>query len=196
MRRFDCRALIGLFVALITALTLSYQSSISYADEVPGYMEGFVGNGVEMTKAQADQENVLALDHAMMPIYEEAVTTFQKNFLTQHPVVMALFTNGGGRLILYRPGKEPIDAPPVPIRYQLYKSVGHSSLATFELAASHLKTVEDQSWKGKMVAFRAANQTALDSVDTMDMGADERANQRKIQRGYRKIMDDSISTGA
>src|SRR5260370_9078319 len=79
---------------------------------------------------------------------------------------MALFTSGGGRLILYRPGKEPLDAPPVPIRYQLYKSAGHSSLATFELAASHLKTVEDQSWKGKMVAFRAANQTALDSVDT------------------------------
>src|SRR5260370_23808934 len=93
---------------------------------------------------------------------------------------MALFTSGGGRLILYRPGKEPIDAPPVPIRYQLYKSVGHSSLATFELAASHLKTVEDQSWKGKMVAFRAANQTALDSIDTMDMSADERANQRTI----------------
>ena len=195
MRKFDCRVLIGLFVALIAALTLSYLSSISYADEVPGYMEGFVGSGVAMTKAEADQENVLALDHAMMPIYEEALTTFQKNFLTQHPVIMALFTNGGGRLILYRPGKEPIDAPPVPIRYQLYKSVGHSSLATFELAASHLKTVEDQSWKGKMVAFRAANQTALDSIDTMDMSADERANQRTILRGNIKFMDACISKG-
>src|SRR5260370_16582808 len=178
MRKFDCRVLIGLFVALIAALSLSYQSSISFADEVPGYMEGFIGNSVAMTRAQADQENVLALDHAMMRIYEEALTTFQKNFLTQHPVVMALFTNGGGRLILYRPGKEPLDAPPVPIRYQLYKSVGHSSLATFELAASHLKTVEDQSWKGKMVAFLAANQPPLTSIHTLHISPAHPATHR------------------
>src|SRR5260370_42274182 len=46
-----------------------------------------------------------------------------------------------------------------------------------------------------MVAFRAANQTALDSIDTMDMSADERANQRTILRGNIKFMDACISKG-
>jgi hypothetical protein len=31
---------------------------------------------------------------------------------------MALFSNQGGKLILYRPGKPPLEAPLVPIRYQ------------------------------------------------------------------------------
>src|SRR5208283_5290224 len=49
-------------------------------------------------------------------------------------------------LTLYRPGKAPLEAAQVPIRYQVYKSVGHSALAVFELAGSHLGTVSDQSW--------------------------------------------------
>jgi len=46
MRNFHCLALTGFFVVLTAVLTLSYHGSISYADEVPGYMEGFIGNGV------------------------------------------------------------------------------------------------------------------------------------------------------
>jgi len=63
MQNFHCRALIRFFVVLIAVLTLSYRGSIAYADEVPGYMEGFIGNGIAMNKAESDQENVPALDH-------------------------------------------------------------------------------------------------------------------------------------
>src|SRR5258708_28395517 len=102
---------------------------------------------------------------------------------------MALFSNQGGKLILYRPGKPPIEAPHVPIRYQIYKSVGHSALATFELVGSHLGTVSDQSWKGPMTTFRVANQTALDSLATLDLTPDARENQRNVLNSNLKFMD-------
>ena len=36
---------------------------------------------------------------------------FQKNILSKHPVILALFSGAGGRMVLYRPGMAPIDAP-------------------------------------------------------------------------------------
>src|SRR5260221_2465247 len=148
-----------------------------------------VGNGEAATKEHVAEQNVLALDLAMFGLYDEAQTKFQKNFLAEHPVIMALFSNQGGKLTLFRPGKPPLEAPQVPIRYQLYKSVGHSALALFELVGSHLGTVSDRSWVGPMRAFRATSQTALDSLDTLDLSTDARDNQRKVLAGNIKLMD-------
>src|SRR5271163_5290690 len=171
-------------------------SSRASAQALPDYMDVIVGNGAPATKSQVAEQNVLALDLAMFGLYDDAQAKFQKNFLAEHPVIMALFSNQGGKLTLYRPGKAPLDAPQVPIRYQIYKSVGHSSLAVFELAGSHLGTVSDLSWMGPMRSFRAANQTALDSLVAIDMSADIRDNQRKILEGNIKFMDACISKGS
>ncbi|MDO8432464.1 MAG: hypothetical protein Q7S58_08660 [Candidatus Binatus sp.] len=158
-------------------------------------MDVIVGNGEAATKERVAEQNVLALDLAMFGLYDDAQVKFQKNFLAQHPVIMALFSNQGGKLILYRPGKPILEAPQVPIRYQLYKSVGHAALATFELAGSHLGTVSDGSWMGPMRAFRASSQTALESLDALDLKADARENQRKILSGNLKFMDACLSKG-
>src|SRR6202051_1609319 len=141
-------------------------------------MNVFVGNGAPMSKTEAAEQNLLALDLAMFPIYDTAQAKFQKNFLAEHPVIMALFSNQGGKLTLYRPGKAPLEAPQIPVRYQVYKSVGHSALALFELVGSHLGTVSDQSWVGPMRTFRTTSQTALDSLDPLDLSADARETQR------------------
>ena len=194
MQKFPVRALIAFVVAIVSSLTPSH-TSVCRAEEVPDYMGVIVGNGAPMSKTEAAEQNLLALDLAMFPIYDSAQAKFQKNFLAQHPVIMALFSNQGGKLTLFRPGKPPLEAPHVPIRYQVYKSVGHSALAVFELAGSHLGTVADLSWKGEMVAFRAANQTALDSVDALDIPADARANQRTILQANLKFMDACLSKG-
>jgi len=116
----------------------------------------------------------------MFGLYDDAQMKFQKNFLAQHPVIMALFSNQGGKLMLFRPGKTPLEAPQVPIRYQLYKSLGHSSLAVFELVGPHLGTASDQSWAGPMRTFRASNKTALDSLDAVGLREDARENQRRV----------------
>jgi hypothetical protein len=193
MHKFPIRVLIAFLVALLTP---GYMSGVGRAEKLPDYMDVIVGNGAPMSKTEAAAQNLLALDLAMFPIYNSAQAEFQKNFLAQHPIIMALFSNQGGKLILYRPGKPPIEAPHVPIRYQIYKSVGHSALATFELAGSHLATISDLSWKGEMVALRAVNQTALESVDALDLSDDARANQRAILQGNLKFMDACLSKGS
>src|SRR5258706_4996754 len=141
-----------------TLLIVSLASGVRAADpSLPDYMGVIVGNSAAATKEHVAEQNVLALDLAMFGLYDDAQVKFQKNFLAEHPVIMALFSNQGGKLLLFRPCKPPLEAPQVPIRYQLYKSVGHSALALFELVGSHLGTVSDRSWVGPMRAFRATS---------------------------------------
>ena len=179
---------IRLFVIFALSLILSFTSggrSIAQNatdQSLPDYMDVIVGKNKPASKKQVSEQNILALDLAMFGLYDDAQAKFQKNFLAEHPVIMALFSNQGGKLLLFRPGKPILEAPQVPIRYQLFKSVGHSALAVFELAGSHLGTVADHSWVGAMRGFRDANQVALDSVDSVDLAADERENQHKILR--------------
>ena len=191
---------------LLTALTLllilnlsSIRPSIAEtasSQTLPNYMDVIVGDGGSSSKSQVAEQNVLALDIAMFGLYDDAQKKFQTNFLAQHPVIMALFSNQGGSLMLYRPGKAPLAAPPVPIRYQIYKSVGHAALALFELAGSHLGTVSDHSWVGQMRAFRATSQTAIESLDGVDLEADARENQRKILSANNKFMDACLAKGS
>ena len=163
---------------------------------IPDYMAVFVGDEKPQTAKQVATNNVLALDLAMFGIYDDALADTQKNFMAQHPIIMALFSNQGGRLILYRPGKPPLEAPPVPVEYQVYKSVGHSALAIFELTGSHVGTVSDRSWMGPMAAFRAANQTALSTIAAADISSgDWRQNEVNIIKANIAFMDQCMSKG-
>jgi hypothetical protein len=195
MRKSNIRLLTALICSLSVIVGLVDRANAQSGSDLPDYMQVIVGNGAPTDKTQVAEGNVLALDIAMFGLYDEAQAKFQKNFLAQHPVIMALFSNQGGKLTLYRPGMPALEAPQVPIRYQLYKSVGHSALAMFELAGSHLGTVADQSWIGPMRAFRSSNQTALDSLDALDLTTDARQNQREILKLNLKFMDACLSSG-
>jgi hypothetical protein len=198
MRKSKFRPAVALTLLVIINFAIGGRANAQSASDqsLPDYMSVIVGNGARATKAHVAEQNVLALDIAMFGLYDDAQAKFQKNFLAQHPVIMALFSNQGGRLILYRPGKAPVEAPQVPIRYQIYKSVGHSALALFELVGSHLGTVSDHSWVGPMRTFRATSQNALDSLDTLDLHADARENQRKVLTSNIKFMDACLSKGS
>jgi hypothetical protein len=182
-------------LAVGLTLALALVSARSFAGDLPDYMNIIVGNGAPATKAQVADENLLALDIAMFGIYDEGKLKAQKNFLAVHPVILALFSNQGGKFVLYRPGKESVQAPEVPVRYQIYKSVGHSSLAVFVLAGTHLGTIADLSWMGPMLGFRAANQAALDTLAGADLSDDSRENQRNILTSNIKFMDACMSKG-
>ena len=185
----------ALAFTLTLTLGLGLASSRSSADDLPDYMKIIVGHSASAAKAQVADDNLLNLDIAMFGIYDDAKAKAQKNFMAEHPVILALFSNQGGKLMLYRPGKEPLQAPEVPVRYQIYKSVGHSSLAIFVMAGSHLATIADLSWKGQMMGFRAANQAALDSLDAADLDAEHRDNQREVLSRNVKFMDACLSKG-
>ncbi len=65
----------------------------------------------------------------MFELYGNAGRIFTNNITGKSPIILGLFSGKGGRFILYRPGMAPLEAPSVPITYQLLKSVGHSTMA-------------------------------------------------------------------
>jgi hypothetical protein len=53
------------------------------------------------------------------------------------------------------PGMAPLEAPQVPIAYQLLKSAGHSTMAISEVVSPYLDNPANQSWRGAMLANRS-----------------------------------------
>ena len=58
---------------------------------------------------------------------------FRRNILAKHPIILALFSGAGGRMILYRPGQPPVDAPSVPHGLPGHEVAGHSTMAISEV---------------------------------------------------------------
>ena len=167
----------------------------SRAQELPGHLQTLVGTttpgaGVVETK------DVLQLNRSMFDLYGDAAAVFRKNILATHPVILALFSGSGGRFILYRPGQSPLEAPSVPISYQLLKSVAHSTMALAEVVGPYLASPADSSWRGSMLAFRSRMQTALDGLAATDLPVEWRDNNRQILVNNIAFMDSCINQSA
>src|SRR5262245_2998361 len=89
--------------AIAALLLFGAGATTSSAQGLPSYMEPISG---KTTAAPSDvaTKDVLALNSAMFDLYDGAARIFQKNLLSKHPVILALFSGAGGRMILYRPG--------------------------------------------------------------------------------------------
>src|SRR5262249_21380720 len=147
--------------AAAAALMLTGISAPVRADDLPSYMDPISGR-TAATAADTANKDVLALNTGMFELYDAAGKIFQKNILAKHPVILGLFTGAGGRFILYRPGMAPLEAPQVPLVYQLMKSIGHSTMALSEVVGPYLNNPDDHSWRGAMLAYRSRMQSALD----------------------------------
>src|SRR6202790_4550721 len=134
------------------------------SQNLPSYMAPIAGHTTG-TPADIAAKDILALNTGMFELYGDAAKIFQKNILDQHPVILGLFSGAGGRLILYRPGMPPLEAPQVPMVYQLMKSVGHSTMALAEVVGPYLNNPADKSWRGSMLAYRSRMQSGLDGLD-------------------------------
>jgi hypothetical protein len=166
----------------------------SNAQGLPSYMEPIAGKTAAAPSDVATKD-VLALNSAMFDLYDNAARIFQKNLLSKHPVILALFSGAGGRMILYRPGMAPTEAPQVPIVYQLLKSVGHSTMALAEVVGPYVDNADDKSWRGAMLAYRAKMQAALDGLDQAPMESDWRDNNRTILKNNIAFMDECLNKG-
>src|SRR6202451_4549392 len=120
-------------------------SEAARAQALPSYMDPISGLTATTPDATASKD-ILALNTGMFELYGDAATVFRTNILAKHPVILGLFSGDGGRFTLYQPGKAPIDAPPVPIVYQLLKSVGHSTMALAEVVVTYLNRTNDLTW--------------------------------------------------
>ena len=97
----------------------------SYA--IPEFLRVVVADEKPASPRAVAEQAVLALNSSMIGLYDESLEKFKQNMRDRVPIILALFTGQGGQMILYRPGHAPEVAPPVPIVYQLAKSVGHST---------------------------------------------------------------------
>jgi hypothetical protein len=128
----------------------------------------------------------------MFELYGDAAQVFKKNILAHHPVILGLFSGAGGRFILYRPGMAPIDAPSVPLVYQLLKSICHSTMALAVVVIPYIDSPNDLTWRGSLAAYRSRMQSALDGLDATGMQDEWRANNRSILQNNIDFMDECL----
>jgi hypothetical protein len=179
---------------LTVAILLSGSSAVCNAQTLPPYMAPIAGK-TAATPSEIATKDMLALNTGMFELYGDAAKIFQKNFLSRHPVILGLFSGAGGKLILYRPGMAPIEAPQVPVVYQLMKSVGHSTMAMAQVAGPYVDNPEDKSWRGPMLAYRSRMQSALDGLDATPIEPGWRDNNRTILQNNLAFMDECVAKG-
>src|SRR5262245_59869523 len=131
-----------LFRLAAVAALLSATSVTAIAQILPAYMAPIAGK-TATTPTDMAAKNMIALNTSMFELYSDAGKVFQQNILNRHPVILALFSGSGGRFILYRPGQAPLEAPSVPVAYQLVKSVGHSTMALSQVVGPYLDNSAD-----------------------------------------------------
>lgn len=186
LKRFAC--------TLAASAMLVVPGTGANAQALPPYMQPIEGT-TTTTPATVANNNILALNAAMFELYGDAAKIFQRNILSKHPVILGLFSGAGGRFILYRPGMAPLEAPQVPIVYQLLKSVGHSTMAVSQVVAPYIDNPANQSWRAPMLAFRSRMQSALDGLDASQMTAEWRDANRVLLRNNIEFMDDCLKSG-
>ncbi len=148
--------------------------------QVPDFFRNLLSGGRSASPSQVAEESVLALDTAMKEIYDHALAGYKQNLRNHVPIILALLDETGGRMILYRPGQPPLEAPPVPSSYKLVKSVAHSCMATYQLLAPHLESPQNRSWFGPFCIYRDRCQMALDSLGDLELDAGNKELMRRL----------------
>lgn len=184
------------FAALVVAAAACMASPAETiaADDLPPYLKMLTDDADANTDDVANKD-VLQLNTSMFELYDDASRIFKRRLLAEHPMILALFSGAGGRFILYRPGMAPLEAPPVPMVYQLLKSIGHSTMALAEVAIPYVGQPGNPAWRGSMHAYRSRMQSALDSLDASAMPAEWRANNRSILENNLAFMDTCLARG-
>ena len=180
--------------ALAVSLAIGLCGLQARAEEAPPSLKPILRTQTA-SPADVGTQNILQLNASMFELYDASSRIFQRNLLAQHPVILGLFSGAGGRFILYRPGMPPLEAPSVPIVYQLLKSVGHSTMALTEIVGPYLDNASNQSWRSSMAAYRARMKSALDGLDATPLPADWRDNSRIILENNIAFMDDCLAKG-
>lgn len=185
----------GLLRVLLASAIVAYGSA-AIAASLDDYMKPISGNSPAPTASEIATRNVLQLNTSMFSLYESAGEAFRANILANHPVILALFSSAGGRMILYRPGQGPVDAPPVPQVYQVMKSLGHSTMAISEVVLPYVGHPENKSWEAPMKAYLTEMKSARDGIDAVDMPDDWRANSRAILDNNIAFMEACLKQGS
>jgi hypothetical protein len=186
--------MMGAAGVLLSSLVIGYGAP-ARAAEMPSYFKEIVGTETA-TPADIATKSLLQLNTTMFELYGNAAQVFRKNILAEHPVILGLFSGAGGRFILYRSGMPPLDAPPVPLVYQLLKSVGHSTMALAEVVTPYLNSPNDLTWRVSVAAYRSRMQSALDGLEAAPIQDDWKPTSGSILENNIAFMDECLKNNA
>src|ERR1700734_4201097 len=141
MRAFGIVNAVSALMSL--ALTLGSEAP-ARAEDLPDHFKTIV-SVEKASPSEVGAKNILQLDTSMFELYGDAGQILKKNILAEHPIILGLFSGAGGRFVLYRHGMAPLEAPSVPVAYQLLKSVGHSTMALGEIVMPYLDNASHTS---------------------------------------------------
>ena len=173
---------------LATAVSLvPLASQAAAAPAVPDFLMPLVTSSeVPPTKEHLAFRSIYQLNDSMFDIYNNSLRVVQANIRARVPLIMALFSSKGGRFILYRPGQEPLEAPSVPLIYQINKSVGHSAMATYAVVAPYIADPKaDTTWAPLMKRYNLEIKMAKESVKHLDITPEQ---QELLQNTLAKII--------
>jgi len=174
----------SLFLTVAT-VTIFY-SSCSYAGKTEAI-------STPQVTQEAALKNVLELNVGMFKLYDQALADFQKQFLSNHPLILGLFSGEGGKMTLYRPGKEVEQAPSVPVIYQILKSTGHSTMAISQIALQYLNKNNATGWREPLENYLIQNNKALNGLDVVAMNESWRTVVRRILKANTDYLSLSLS---
>lgn len=161
---------------------------------IPEYMRPVVAEEPPASRQLIAENAVLALNESMLRHYDASLAIFTRNLLDQRPIILAMFTGQGGQMVLYRPGREPEQAPPVPLAYQLAKSIGHSSMAIYQIVAPYLSNAAgNHLWCAPLETYRTENRLARDGIDDLGIDDDARSILRSILELNLAFMDGCLA---
>lgn len=142
------------------------------------------------------EQNIIQLNNGMFPIYDAALESFKKEFMSTHPVILALFSGAGGRFILYRPGQAPIEAPSPPRLYQLVKSIGHTGIAIYSILTPSVKDPKTLTgWIQPLKGVGANIDGALATLDQLTVTSSERQLMRDMLTVEKRFVDSVLAKG-
>src|SRR5262249_15969946 len=139
--------------------------------------------------------DALALDDQMQVIYSSSQAIYRKNLLATSSVILGLFSNQGGEFYLYLPAKPPIQAPPVPVTYEICKSCGHSAMAVYQLVAPYLANPGDPSWRTPMAQYLALQEATLAGLLNIDLAEDARSSAMTLLGNNIAFMKECLKKG-
>ena len=120
MKRGLLHVAADILAAGLAAGTASAQTPAPAPANLPDYLAAITGTTPQTPPALATRD-VLQLNTSMFALYDNAAKIFQANILARHPLILALFSGAGGRMIIYLQGTPQEEAPSVPIAYQIMK---------------------------------------------------------------------------
>lgn len=164
--------------------------------QIPDYMRTVIVDEPDAPARVVAERAVLMLNESMMGFYDASLAKFIGNIRDNAPIILCMFTGQGGQMTLYRPGREPEHAPSVPVKYQVFKSTAHSSLAVYEIVAPYMTNpVGNQLWRPPLETYRTQHRVALEGLDDLDVTDDERGTIRQILELNLAFMDECLAKG-